>query len=275
MIIARTPVNLAHELDTIRFRGGTRRCVSLMTMGGNFHDGHGAVMNAAKTVSDIVVVAIVPKPNQNNSNVVTASEFQDIAFLEKHHVDVLYVPGEDELFPSGFEFMYQVAQPHPCTEFDTGSFQLTQHLKLINAVQPDIMVWGEKNFLEFHSVRQLINDLNIRTQVQCVPTVRHADGVAVSSTVEVMPSAERNKAPILWETLSNVAHAIRTGARGFEKLERTARLALRGAGCQVEYFRILDEDSLAPASNKTKTYRIVGSVKLGDSSVNDSLGLTL
>jgi len=275
MIIARSAVNLAHELDAVRLRGGTRRCVSLMTTGGNFHDGHGAVMNAAKTVSDIVVVAIVPKPNQNNSNVVSASEFQDIAFLEKHHVDVLYVPGEDEMFPSGFEFMYHVTQPHPCAEFDVGSYRLTQHLKLINAVQPDIMVWGEKNFLEFHSVRQLINDLNIRTQVQCVPTVRHADGVAVSTTVEAMDPAERHKAPILWETLKNVAHAIRTGARSFEKLEKTARLALRGAELDVQYFRILDEDSLAPASNKTKTYRIVGSVKLGTSSVNDSLGLTL
>ncbi len=275
MIIARSAANLAHELDAIRFRGGTRRCVSLMSTGGNFHDGHGAVMNAAKTVSDIVVVAIVPEPNQNNSNVVTASEFQDIAFLEKHHVDVLYVPGEDEMFPGGFELMYQVQQPHPCAEFDAGSYRLTQHLKLINAVQPDIMVWGEKNFLEFHSVRQLISDLNIRTQVQCVPTVRHADGVAVSSTIAAMNQTERDKAPILWETLRNVAHAIRTGARGFEKLEKTARLALRGAGCHVQYFSILDEESLAPASHKTKTYRIVGSVKLGDRLVNDSLGLTL
>ena len=275
MIIARSAVNLAHELDAIRFRGGTHCCVSLITMRGNFHDGHGAVMNAAKTVSDIVVVAIAPESNQNNTNVVTASEFQDIAFLEKHHVDVLYVPGEDEMFPSGFDFMFRVTQPHPCAEFDVGSFRLTQHLKLINAVQPDVMVWGEKNFLEFHSVRQLINDLNIRTQMQCVPTVRHADGVAVSSGLDSMTRAEREKAPILWETLNNVAHAIRTGARSFENLEKTARLALRGAGFKVKYFQILDEDSLAPASNKTKTYRIVGSVKLGESSVTDSLGLTL
>jgi pantoate--beta-alanine ligase len=232
-------------------------------------------MNAAKTVSDIVVVAIAPDADQNNSNVVSASEFQDIAFLERHHVDLLYVPGDGEMFPKGFEFMFRVVQPHPCEEFDTGSYRITQHLKLINAVQPDIMVWGEKNFLEFHSVRQLVNDLNIRTQMQCVPTVRHADGVAVSSALDDMTTAEREKAPILWETLKNVAHAIRTGARGFEKLEKTARLALRGAGLKVHYFQILDEESLAPASDKTTTYRIVGSVKLGESSVTDNLGLTL
>jgi pantoate--beta-alanine ligase len=275
MIIARSAVNLAHELDPMRLRGGKRYRVGLITMRGNFHDGHGAVMNAAKTISDIVVVAIAPEHNQNNSNVVTVSEFKDIAFLEKHDVDVLYVPGEDEMFPKGAEFMYGIKPPHPCTDFDIGSYRLTQHIKLINAIQPDIMVWGEKNFLEFHSVRQLIKDLNIRTQVQCVPTVRHADGVAVSSGVDKMSGAQREKAPIIWETLQNVAHAIRDGARSFENLEKTARLALRGAGFKVNYFKVLDEENLAPASDKTKSYRIVGSVKLGETSVNDSLGLTL
>lgn len=275
MIIARSAANLAQELDPLRGQGGARRCVSLMTSRGNFHAGHGAVMNAAKTVSDIVVLAIVPTPNQKNDNVVTASEFQDIAFLEQHEVDVLYAPSEEELFPRGFDFMSNLVQPHACDELAINPYMLTQHLKLINAVQPDIMVWGEKNFIEFHNVRQLIVDLDIRTQVQCVPTVRHADGVAVSSAVEAMKGKQREQAPGLYETLKNVAHAIRTGARNFEKIEKTARLALRGADLDIVYFRILDEENLAQASDKTTTYRIVGSVKLGNSSVTDSLGLTL
>jgi pantoate--beta-alanine ligase len=275
MIIARTATKLISELDAKRFRGGAQRCVSLVTMRGNFHDGHGSVINAAKTVSDLVVVALAPEPNRDATNVVSASEFQDLTFLEQHEVDVLYAPAEDHMFQRGYDFMFNVRQPHPCTEFDIGSYRLTQHLKLINTVQPNIMVWGEKNFIEYHSVRQLINDLDIRTQVQCVPTVRHADGVAVCTAVEAMPFEERNKITILYATLNNVAHAIRTGARNFDKIEKTARLALRGANLQITYFRILDEENLAPASNKTTTYRIVGSVKLGNSSVTDSLGLTL
>jgi len=275
MIIARNAANLAQELDPLRGRGGAQRCVSLITSRGNFHAGHGAVMNAAKTVSDIVVVAIAPTPNKKNDNVVTASEFQDVAFLEQHEVDFLYAPSEEELFPRGFDFMSNLLQPHACDELSISPYTLTQHLKLINAVQPDIMVWGEKNFIEFRSVRQLIVDLDIRTQVQCVPTVRHADGVAVSSSVEAMQGKQREQAPALYETLQNVAHAIRTGARNFEKIEKTARLALRGADLDIVYFRILDEENLAEANNKTTTYRILGSVKLGNSSVTDSLGLTL
>ncbi len=275
MIIARTAKNLAHELDPLRFRGGAQRCISLITMRGSFHDGHGAVMNAAKTVSDIAVVAIAPTPNRNSSNVVTASEFQDISFLEAHEIDLLYAPTEEELFPLGFDFMFKLQQPHACDEYAVDTYTLTQQLKIINAVRPDIMVWGEKNFIEFHNVRRLISDLDIRTQIQCVPTVRHADGVAVSSAVEAMEPRQRDQAPILFETLKNVAHAIRTGARNFDKIEKTARLALRGADLKIEYLKILDEDNLAPASDKTTTYRIVGSVTLGGSTVNDSLGLTL
>jgi pantoate--beta-alanine ligase len=275
MIIARNASNLASELDALRYRGGSRCCVSMVTSRGTFHAGHGAVMNAAKTVSDLVVMAITPEPNQINGNVVSASEFQDIGFLEQHGVDILYAPVEEDLFPHGFDFMFHLQQPHACDELAVSTYVLTQHLKLINAIQPDIMVWGEKNFIEYHNVRQLINDLDIRTQIQCVPTVRHADGAAVSSAVEAMKGRLRDQAPILYETLNNVAHAIRTGARNIDKLERTARLALREAKLEITYLRILDEESLAPASNKTTTYRIVGSVKLGGSSVTDSLGLTL
>ncbi len=275
MIIARTASKLAQELDPIRYRGGARRCVSLVTTRGNFHDGHGAVMNAAKTVSDLVVVAVVPTPNQDNGNVVTASEFSDIGFLEHHDVDVLYAPAEHALFPRGFDHMFYLRPPYVCGDIDAGPYPLTVHLKMLNNVQPDIMVWGEKNFIEFYRVRQLINDLDIRTQVQCVPTVRHADGVAVSSAVENMDAEHRARAPILYETLQNVAHAIRTGARNFGKIEKTARLALRGAQFEIDHFSILDEENLAPATDKTTTYRIVGSVKLGDVSVTDSLGLTL
>ncbi len=275
MIIARTASKLAQELDPIRHRGGARRCVSLVTTRGNFHDGHGAVMNAARTVSDIVIVAVVPRPDQNNGNVVTASEFSDIGFLEHHAVDVLYAPAEDALFPRGFDHMFYLRPPYACGDIDAGPHPLTQHLKIINAVQPEIMVWGEKNFIEYFRVRQLISDLDIRTQVQCVPTVRHADGVAVTSAVENMEPELRSQAPILYETLQNVAHAIRTGARNFGKIEKTARLALRGAEFEIDHFSILDESNLAPATDTTTTYRIVGSVKLGGIPVIDSLGLTL
>jgi len=275
MIIARTANNLAQEIEPLRHRSGVHKRVALVTTRGGFHDGHGAVMNAAKTICDIVVVAIAPEPDHSNGNVVTASEFQDIAFLEQHEVDILFAPSESDFFPHGFEFTYNLQPPHENGDFSIGAYRLTQQLKLINSVQPDVMVWGEKNFIEFHSVRQMLRDLDVRTQVQCVPTVRHADGVAVSTSVESMTSDQRNRIKILNETLHNVAHAIRTGARNFSKIEKTARLALRGAELDITYFTILDEENLAAANQETTTFRIVGSVKLDERMVTDSMGLTL
>ena len=287
MIIARSPQSLAAELDPLRYRGGARRCVSLVTTRGNFHEGHGTVMNAARTVSDVVVVAIAPTSERPVDNVVTATEFQDIGFVERHKADVLYIPSEDELFPTGSEDAMGVTLPDTIYPPCCGQLQdehglaaidgrrLTVNLKMINTTQPDIIVWGEKNFVEYHTVRKLVMDLDIRAQVQCIPTVRHANGVALSSHDNILSAEDRDRAPILFETLNNAAHAIRTGARHYEKIEKTARLALRGAGFDIESFRILDEDSLAPASENTESYRIIGHVALSGIPIVDSIGLTL
>jgi|GEM_PF-1630092 len=284
MIIARGPQHLGQELDTLRFRGGTRRCVSLVTTRGDFHDGHGSVMNAARTVSDVVVVAIAPNPDRKTDNVVTATEFQDIGFVERHGVDVLYIPTEAELYPSGSDAVTNVYAPHlmqdssactPISALHIDAQRLTLNLKMINACQPEIIVWGEKNFAEYFAVRKLVEDLDIRSQVQCIPTVRHANGLALSSFDNLLSNEDQDKAPVLYETLNNSAHAIRTGARHYTKIEKTARLALRGAGCDIESFRILDEDTLHPASADTQSFRIIGHVSLGGIPIIDSIGLTL
>ncbi len=273
MFIEHSPKKLIAELNTLRYRGGSRCCVSLVVTRGNLHDGHGAVMNAAKTVSDLVVVVIVPSNDKVQSNVVTATEFQDIGFVEQHGTDILYIPPEDLLYPRGSEQMASLQMPQTC--FEQSDSELTLYLKVINTIQPDIMVWGEKNYIEFHHVRQLVRDLDIRTQMQCIPTVRHANGVAVSAHDNLLNVSENQTAPILFETLRNVAHAIRTGARTFSNLEKTARLALREAGFCVDIFAVLDEDNLQPATNLTTSYRIVGSATMDGIPIEDSLGLTL
>jgi pantoate--beta-alanine ligase len=273
MLIAHSSQNLFSELDAIRLRGGTRRCVSLVTTRGNFHDGHGAVMNAAKTVSDIVVVAIAPTNEKPHDNVVSASEFQDIGFAEQHEVDVLYLPPEEQLFPSGANNSMTV-EPPPDSTLSSGQ-NLTIQLKLINAVQPDIAVWGEKNFVEYHEVRQMIKDMGIRTQIQCIPTVRHANGLAVCATNTLFNREELSLAPILYKTLQNIAHAIRNGARNFSNLEKTAKLALKNAGFETELLRVLDGDTLQSATKATTSYRILGTATMSGIPVSDSLGLNL
>ncbi len=277
MLIANSTTKLQAELDLHRFRGGTRRCVSLITTRGNLHDGHGAVINAAKTVSDIVVVAIMPeRPGSVDAskrvNVVTSNEFKDISFIEQHKADMLFAPPEETLDSLGkIHLSYDCLAP----EFALPQQLLTQHLKIVNAVQPDIMVWGERNFIEYSQVKRMINDVGLRTQLQCIPTVRHANGAAVSSHDELYTDTQRDQLALIFETLRNAAHAIRAGARNFTKVATTAKLALKGESFKLEYFYILDEDTLAPANSETTTYRIVTKASLDGMPVFDSLGLTL
>ncbi len=275
MLIAHTIRKLAEELDALRHSAGRRRCVSMVTTRGHFHDGHGAVMNAAKTVSDVVVVVIAPGSEPRMDNVVSAPEFQDIGYVEQHNVDMLFIPAEEELFPQGIDHSTRVQLPSPQGAIEADSYRMTLHLKLINLVQPDIMLWGEKNYVEYHQVRQLVTDLDIRTQVQCIPTVRHANGVVVASEYMHLDSATQAVVPILYETLKNTAHAIKTGARHYPKIEKTARLALREAGFTINRFCILDEDSLNAAGEDTREFRILGEVSLGELHLSDSIGFNL
>lgn len=274
MIIARKASKLGQELASRR-SSGRPPSIGMVTSRGRLHDGHGAVINAAKTVSDLIVVALIPNPNDTQGNVVSADQFSDIGFLEQHEVDVLFAPHYAELFPRAPEQMFGIARPHNAGPLDVPATDLTMHLKLINAVSPDIVVWGERRFLEYFHVAQMIEDLGLPTQMQCVPTQRHADGAAVSATVDALPAIDRERAPVLYNTLRDVVHAIRSGARGFDKLEKTARLALRGAGMVVEYFAVLNADNLLPPTDNSTSFRVIGRVKLGSVSITDSLGLTL
>ncbi|MEM9621078.1 MAG: pantoate--beta-alanine ligase [Pseudomonadota bacterium] len=275
MLIAHSAQKLSQELDSLRLRAGQRRCVSMVTTKGGFHDGHGAVMNAAKTLSDVVVVVIAPGALERHDTVISAPEFQDIGYVEQHEVDLLFLPGEEELFPLGYDHTSMVHLPAADNPLNADPYRLTLHLKLINLVQPDIVLWGEKNFVEYHQVRRMVTDLDIRTQVQCVPTIRHADGTVVSSEFEHLDADTQAVVPILYETLQNTAHAIRTGARNYNKIENTARLALREAGFEIQRFCILDEAHLQPADAQTATFRILGEVSLGDLHLSDSIGCTL
>ncbi len=275
MRIAHTAQKLAEQLDTLRHSAGRRRCISMVTTRGGFHDGHGAVMNAAKTMSDVVVVVIAPGASQRQDNVVSAPEFQDIGYVEQHQVDLLFIPSDEELFPLGMEHTTAVHLPAEADQPAPDGYRLTLHLKLIHMIQPDIMLWGEPNFVEYHHVRKLVTDLGISTQVQCIPSIRHANGVAVASAYEHLDEDTRAIIPILFETLQNTAHAIKHGARHYAKIEKTGRLALREAGFSINKFCILDETDLKPATPETTQFRILGDVSLNGQTLSDSIGLTL
>ncbi|NKC00153.1 MAG: hypothetical protein GKR90_16920 [Pseudomonadales bacterium] len=275
MLIAHTPTTLHPQLDQLRYQQGKRRTIALVTTRGELHDGHGAVINAAATVSDHVVVAKMPMTVDQDENVVSATEFQDISFSDRHQADVVYAPTATDLFPQGTDLAEEFPFQVPLSELEHDAVALLTHLKIINAVQPDIMVWGERNFVEYAQVKALIKVLDIRTQLHCVPTVRHSNGTAVATSVEDMDTETAATAQVIYQTLENVTHVIRSGGRNFENIRRTARTALKGAGFAIAYFEILDEQTLANADEQTESFRLICQVTLGDITIADGMGLTL
>ena len=275
MLIAHSPDKLRPELDKLRYQHGKRTVISLVTTRGDLHDGHGAVINAAATISDHVVVANMPNHLREDGKVVSMSEFQDFSFSDKHQAEVVYAPPEDYLFPNGHQNTTLLSIPGPLTELEYDPVALTTHMKIINAVQPDIMVWGERNFIEYAQIRHLLNEFDVQTQLHCIPTVRHANGVAVSGNDELIRGDAAKALPMVYETLKRTVQALRTGARDFTSVENSARHALMGAGFDINYFSILDEKNLHPAQEETTAFRVVSRTTISDIPIIDCVGLNL
>lgn len=289
MLIATTAANLTADLDVKRRQGGARQCVSLVVTSGNLHAGHHALIAAARSLSDIVVVAITPNPRRAEGNVVSAGQFQDIAFVDQADVDFLYTPSDQDvayLQMSGAQtsaagktpgpFSLRIPDGYPvCGSKKSMALALTIYLKFMHTVQPDVIVCGERNYVEYRLLRQLVSDFGVRAQVQCIPTVRERDGLALCTNNGKLTPSQRTQAPVLYQTLTNVAHAIRTGARNFDKLEKTAHIALKGADFHVDSFRIYDDITLCTPRPDSHAFRIIGNTRLGAHYLHDNLGLSL
>ena len=193
----------------------------------------------------------------------------------QHRADVVYAPTDETLCPEGRENAPQLQMTLPLSDLENDPAALIAHLKNINTIQPDLMVWGERNFIEYAQVRRMIDTLALRTQLHCMPTVRHADGRAVSGTDELLNVQQERVVPVIYQTLQNVAHVIRSGGRNYQNIRRTARTALQGAGFEIQYFTILDEQTLAEPADETRSFRFVCRVTLDGIPMVDGMSLKL
>lgn len=275
MLIAHTPSKLYPQLDRLRFEHGKRASLSLVTTRGAMHDGHGALIHAAATISDHVIVAKIPDPDPQDGKIVSAEEFQDLSFSDRHRADVVYAPLQATLFPDGRASAPELNMPLPLSDLEYDSLALITHLKIINTIQPEIIVWGERNFIEYVQVRSMIEALSLRVQLHCIPTVRHANGTAVSGTDELLNVQQKQAVPVIHQTLQNVAHVIRSGGRNYENIRRTARTALQGAGFEIEYFTILDDQTLLAPTDRTTSFRFICRVTLDGIPMVDGMSLGL
>mgnify|MGYP001816458592 FL=1 len=271
---------LQSALHTARQQGHTIAFVPTM---GNLHEGHLDLVRKARSLCDIVVVSIFVNPLQFgpgedlDAYPRTMAADKEKLFAEGTHM--LYVPGVEEIYPEGMENHTQVQVPDLsetlCGSSRPGHFNgvTTVVTKLFNIVQPDIAIFGEKDYQQLSIVRKMVKDLCMPIKVVGVATARDEDGLAKSSRNGYLSEEQRRIAPVLHQTLASCRDAIACGFDNFLQLESHARMKLLQAGFEPDYFAIRDARTLRAVTDETEEIAILTAARLGATRLIDNVRL--
>ncbi|MDJ0906654.1 MAG: pantoate--beta-alanine ligase [Woeseiaceae bacterium] len=255
--------------------------IAIVPTMGNLHAGHVSLVDIAREHAERVVVTVFVNPTQfgagEDFDSYPRTIDKDKRRLKKTPADVLFVPGVETVYPFGTEQATRVVVPglteHLCGAFRPGHFDgvTTVVARLFALVQPDVAVFGQKDYQQQLVIRRMVDDLNLPITIRTAPTVREADGLAMSSRNAYLDAAERRCAPALYECLRNIKGQLLAGSRDFDVLEKSAAEALATAGLAPEYVAIRSAEDLAePAPNCAK-FVALAAARLGQARLIDNV----
>jgi pantoate--beta-alanine ligase len=263
-----------------RWRAGGTRIAFVPTMG-NLHPGHISLIEAARRGAGRFVASIFVNPMQFGPNEDFAhyprTAAKDAEMLNAAGCDLMFVPDASEIYPDGFERATRVEVPELsrilCGQFRPGHFEgvTTVVAKLFNIVEPDIAVFGEKDYQQLTIIRRMVADMCYPIEIVAAPTVREADGLAMSSRNQYLTAAERRSAPRLYVALHGAARRLAAGEREFAAIERAGILELEAAGMQPEYFAIRAARSLGAPQAPAEELVVLAAARLGKARLIDNL----
>jgi pantoate--beta-alanine ligase len=224
---------------------------------GNLHAGHGDLIRRATELTDRVIASVFVNPLQFGPNEDFAAyprtPQDDSKLLTSLGADALFTPEVDDMYPLGQAATTRVVVPAEldnilCGAFRPGHFTgvATIVTKLLNLVQPDVALFGEKDYQQLMIIRRAATDLCMPMQIVGVPTRREADGLAMSSRNRYLSADDRRVAPRIFEALEKAREAIEAGSNDFAALEQSGYSALQQSGFRPDYFSILDAATLGP-----------------------------
>jgi pantoate--beta-alanine ligase len=245
---------------------------------GAFHQGHLALMRRAKERCGFVVVSLFVNPTQFNDSADLAryprDEARDEAMASDTGVDLLFAPSVEEVYPAGFATTVEVAglsEPLEGAMRGAGHFRgvATVVAKLLNMVQPDDAFFGQKDAQQALLIRRMARDLDLAARVEVCPTVREADGLAMSSRNARLDADARRRAPAIARALHAVEAAIAGGEWDAARALAAGAPALADAAITPEYFAAVSADTLEPVAAITRETlvaiaAVVGGVRLID-----------
>ena len=278
----------ANDKDALRvvmrgYRSNSETTAFVPTLG-NLHDGHLSLVKKAKEVADRVVVSIFLNPTQFDkpedlANYPKTLE-NDLALLKAESVDLVFLPSADEMYPQGGATRVEVDGISEILEGDSrpGHFSgvATIVAKLFNLVQPDISIFGEKDYQQLMLIRRMEKDLDFGIKIISAPTAREESGLAMSSRNNYLDDLQRNQiAPQLYKTMSDIKKKIAGGKTNYKVLQKASIQNLSDKGFKPDYVEVRNAHDLSVAKAEDKELVILVSAWLGKARLIDNLRVSL
>jgi pantoate--beta-alanine ligase len=277
--VMRTPPTLRRAIANFRARGCT---IALVPTMGALHEGHFSLVRRAQSRADCVVVSIFVNPTQfaphEDLTTYPRTLAADVAALAERRVALIWAPSVRTMYPDGFAT--QVVPGGPATvgledasrpHFFAGV--ATVVAKLLIQCEPDIALFGEKDYQQLKVVAQLSRDLGLKTRIIGAPIVRERDGLALSSRNRYLTPEERQTAPMLYRALKEAAAKIGAGTP-IAGVVKQAREAITRGGLQLDYFEARNADTLEPLkASRGEPIRLLAAARIGTTRLIDNIAV--
>ncbi|MEA2400138.1 MAG: pantoate--beta-alanine ligase [Thermoleophilaceae bacterium] len=257
------------------------RSIGLVPTMGYLHDGHIALLRRAREQSDLVVMSLFVNPAQfgpgEDLEAYPRDEARDAALAEAEGVDVVFAPPAEEVYPPGFDTtvtvggLTDVLDGAP-EQRGPGHFAgvTTVVTKLLNMAAPDVAYFGQKDAQQALVIRKLVRDLDIPVRIEVCPTVRDADGLALSSRNAYLTPAERDRALGLSRALRAAEAEVAAGHLDAAAVLSAARAQLDAHGIDPEYLELRSADDLSPAARVNGSTLLAVAARVGRARLIDN-----
>ena len=249
---------------------------------GNLHDGHLHLIDVARQKAERVVVSIYVNPLQFGYNedfdAYPRSLAADLARLESRGVDMVFTPSDQMMYPRGVEQMTVIQVPAALSAQLEGAHRpghftgvATIVSKLFHITKPDLAIFGEKDLQQLRVIQQMVRDLNMPIEIHGEPTVREADGLAMSSRNQYLDRQQRAIAPGLFAILQETRERIKLQNVEWVDLEQAAIMQLEQKGFTPDYVAIRHSETLQEPNTLTEPLVILAAARLGTTRLIDNL----
>ena len=260
--------------------------IALVPTMGNLHAGHLTLVDRARGLAQRVVVSIFVNPTQfgpgEDFEVYPRTPEADCAALAERGADLVFLPPVAVMYPAGVPGAVRVEVSGPLTEGLCGASRpghfsgvATVVTKLFNLVQPDVAIFGQKDYQQLAILRTMVRELAMPIRIVGVETQREADGLALSSRNQYLDPPQRALAPTIHAILSDTAEKLIAGERDYPALEARAGMRLTDAGFAVEYVRIVRADDLKAPEGGEKRLVVAVAAKVGSTRLIDNIEVNI